>query len=526
MSLKLKLFLSYFFLIILFSIALLWFIVEIRELTTSLRGHVRQDIHSVIHVSGQLQYLEDVNSAYIILFIPGSLPVREKITSLNKTLAEYSANWQKLNRALHITYHSPWYDKWLNQLYHFVYGLLADKQTFGYSQEIKQLANRVDSQWRETKESIDQTLYYIRGQRLDDAAYVRDTKVRTQIKQLRKSLTQLNKIIGERGIKRYNEMARIAQRTQWGVMATEVTIVLVTLVIALLGAHKLTRPIHDLKTAVNRMAMEDYDVKLKNKPNDEIGELGTAFEQLSTRLNEAGAYKGAMLSQFTHEMKSPLGSIKQATRLLEQSLGDNINKQQSRFLSIIKGNNENLQRLITNILHSTTYDSQKLKLNYSRTNLVKLITEVLIYLSPTIKEKNIKVDLHFSSKNVEAELDVDKWKEVIQNLMNNAIKFSPEAGQIDITLKEKFPVILMRIKDRGIGIPQKEIPFIFEKLYRASNSRKISVKGTGLGLYIVSQIVRAHGGQITVDSQEGESTTFNIKLPRSKNVAEEGGWLT
>ncbi len=82
------------------------------------------------------------------------------------------------------------------------------------------------------------------------------------------------------------------------------------------------------------------------------------------------------------------------------------------------------------------------------------------------------------------------------------------------------------IKDQGIGIPKKEIPYIFEKLYRASNSKKISVKGTGLGLYISSQIIRAHGGRIHVESELGKGTTFKITLPRTKSVAEEGGWLT
>ena len=138
---------------------------------------------------------------------------------------------------------------------------------------------------------------------------------------------------------------------------------------------------------------------------------------------------------------------------------------------------------------------------------------------------NIKVNINFSAKKIECELDQEKFKEVVQNLITNAVKFSQQGTVIDVSLKGKFPLITLKIKDQGIGIPEKEIPYIFEKMYRASNSEKISVKGTGLGLYITSQIVRAHGGRIKVKSQEGKGTEFTITIPQNRNVAQEGGWL-
>jgi len=96
---------------------------------------------------------------------------------------------------------------------------------------------------------------------------------------------------------------------------------------------------------------------------------------------------------------------------------------------------------------------------------------------------------------------------------------------IDVRLSERLSLLRLVIKDQGIGIPEKEIPYIFEKMYRASNSEKISVKGTGLGLYIASQIVKAHGGQIKVKSVVDKGTAFTVILPKNRRIAEEGGWL-
>jgi len=113
-------------------------------------------------------------------------------------------------------------------------------------------------------------------------------------------------------------------------------------------------------------------------------------------------------------------------------------------------------------------------------------------------------------------------EEVFINLLSNAIKFSPEKSTLLITIVEKDSKVSIRLKDQGIGIPRQEIPYIFEKMYRASNSTKISVKGTGLGLYITSQIVKAHQGRIKVRSKENHGTEFTVELPISKDLNVEG----
>jgi len=288
--------------------------------------------------------------------------------------------------------------------------------------------------------------------------------------------------------------------------------------------RKISQPVEELKQGVERVAIQNYDVEIKHKTNDEIGELAGAFQQMALRLKKNETYKTDILSQFTHEMKSPLGAIKQAVNLLESDkpLSE---KDHKRLISIIRGNNENLFRLISNILRSSTYQESKLKLALSWENIATLLSNVLILLSPSIKEKQMQVKLDFSSEKVDCEIDADRMKEVFHNLVTNALKFSQNNSSLLISVHEKYPAVTIKIKDQGIGIPKEEIPYIFEKMYRASNSKNISVKGTGLGLYVVSQIITAHGGKIKVDSNPGEGTEFTIILPRTRQIAIEGGWL-
>jgi signal transduction histidine kinase len=241
---------------------------------------------------------------------------------------------------------------------------------------------------------------------------------------------------------------------------------------------------------------------------------------MTHRLKQNEKFKTDMLGQFTHEMKSPLVAINQALELLEHSVGSNITKDQKRLLTILFGNSETLANLITNILHSATYDAGSMRLDLQEENIIKLFTNTIMKMAPTVKDKNIQVNLNFSSEKIVCEIDKDRMEEVFYNLVSNAIKFSPVDSMLQVTMVERDSTVYFRLKDEGIGIPSQEIPYIFEKMYRASNSTKISVKGTGLGLYITSQIIQAHGGKIKVRSKVNEGSEFTVTLPKNQNEAE------
>jgi signal transduction histidine kinase len=523
MKLRSKLFFSYLFLIVIFSFSLFWLLIEIRELTLSFQRHAHQDVKGIISVSEQLQILEDMNSEYKLLFFPEK-SVADGIRNVEETRIKFHSQWKTLGKIISFEQRRNWADKITGYLYTLFFKIVGERDFISQEEEIKFNVGDVEKFWNLTNQAIKETIPAIRINNIARARSIRDNRYSDNIKCLRESLSSLNKVLGKRGQMKSVQMASIARKTQWVILWTEIGLILLTIVLAFLVSRKLTKPIPELKEAMDRIAIQDFDILIKNKTNDEIGELSVAFEQLSERLREANSYKTGMLSQFTHEMKSPLGSIKQATTLLETTMTGKTS-QQDRFLRIIKNNYETLFNIINNILHSASFSVEKIKLKLKKIDIAILVKKVLVDMSPLIHEKRQKVYISTNIKNIDCEVDEERFKEVLHNIMSNAVKFSPENAHIDVRITTKLPMVIIKVRDQGIGIPRKEIPYIFEKMYRASNSKKISVKGTGLGLYISSQIIKAHGGRIMVESEEGKGSTFIIKMPRTRRAAEEGGWL-
>lgn len=157
-------------------------------------------------------------------------------------------------------------------------------------------------------------------------------------------------------------------------------------------------------------------------------------------------------------------------------------------------------------------DSDNLKLNKSDINLLDIINKALKGFEVKFKEKNLNVNVIGNSSDIFA--DGDKINQVITNLLSNASKYSIDNGKIDIIIEDMANTAIFRIKDNGIGIPEEELPFIFERFYRADKSRNKKTGGSGLGLAIVKAIVEAHGGEVRVESNIDKGSCFEIILPR------------
>jgi len=504
-KLKYKLFLSYLTLIAIISVVLFIQFSQINFIDHTVRTRIGKNTQAVIDLSIQQQILETIYDRYLLFH--SSIGSRERHKkSLLLAIDEYKSNWNR-------------------------YAAYAQLDSFDVIAPLKAYLERYNPPVHPDRSAIEEhaaSLWYHAEREMKQEILRSNSRlaaVKSSIFRLRGELNKLSKMIGEEALTSGDAMRGAVvslQRITWTVFGF---IFLVSIGIAVFVTRKLTRPIEALKSGIEQVAIQDYDVYIENKPNDEIGDLADAFEQMAYRLKRNEIFKSEMLSQFTHEMKSPLGAIKQAATLLEPANNAVSEKDRKRLLSIIKGNNDTLFRLINNILSTARLEKSEIKLELKKENLTRVLTNELMLLAPLIREKNIRVNIDYASEKVECEIDSEKMAEVIHNLVTNAIKFSPADSQFFISVMEKYPVVIVTIRDQGIGIPAKEIPYIFEKLYRASNSKNISVKGTGLGLYIVSQIIKLHGGRIQVKSKEGEGTEFTITLPRTRRIAEEGDWL-
>jgi len=220
------------------------------------------------------------------------------------------------------------------------------------------------------------------------------------------------------------------------------------------------------------------------------------------------------LSLVTHQLRSPLTGTKYIFELvLSEKMGP-VNMSQRELLVQGSDSNDQMLLLVADLLDLAKMAEGDSPFNYEDTNVSQLVKDMFNNLMPNAQAKSINLKLHLPDKGLpKARIDPKKMKFVMQNLLDNAIKYTPEHGTVIIELENQAGHIKVQIKDTGIGIPQDEQEKMFTKFYRATNAEKARKVGTGLGLYIVKNIVERHGGTIGFKSKVGEGTIFTFTMP-------------
>jgi len=241
----------------------------------------------------------------------------------------------------------------------------------------------------------------------------------------------------------------------------------------------------------NRRSWEYYQ---KNKILTQVEELKTNF-----------------LSLMSHDLKTPLARIQGMADIVMQN-HNNLTDEQTDALETITKSSEELTYFISSILNLSRVESEAVKLNLTTKDLNALVDEIVQRYQPIALEKDIEIFTElepiFSFK-----MDVDLMRQVISNLIENAIKYSPNGAKVLVTTEENNGQVVLQVADQGVGIPKEEIPNIFLKFYRSNEAKNSTVKGTGLGLYLAKYFVQLHRGEIVVESEYQQGSTFTIKLP-------------
>jgi PAS domain S-box-containing protein len=231
-----------------------------------------------------------------------------------------------------------------------------------------------------------------------------------------------------------------------------------------------------------------------------------------TKMKEVEQLKSDFVANVSHELRSPLAAIqKNLAIILDQTAGA-LNDDQMEFLSLAKDNVERLTRLINDLLDLSKIEAGKMELKKVRTDLAALTRNAVIAFTGWFKEKGLTAHLNLPKNPVELELDADKITQVLNNLLSNALKFSPPKGEIRVAIKPDDPVEVS-VTDTGVGIAQKDIGRIFNKFEQVSGQHQNGANGTGLGLPLAKEIVEKHGGQLRVKSDFGKGSTFMFTLP-------------
>ena len=286
---------------------------------------------------------------------------------------------------------------------------------------------------------------------------------------------------------------------------------ILSLIAMMILARKLIDPITELTAATKKVGEEKYSGRLPINRKDEIGQLARSFQQMTEKLSENDRIRKEFISDVSHDFQSPLLNIKgYAELLLDKELSE---EQRKSYALVIQSETERLSLLTKQLLLLTSLDQLSSPLELITFRLDVQLKETIRKYRWLLEDKNLTLSMDLDDVNFTG--DPAFLEKVWENLISNALKYSIPEGTIEIDLREQVNNVIVTVSDNGIGISEKEMERIFDRFYRADDSRTQKTSGTGLGLSIVQQVVKLHKGTIEVASKNGDKTTFIITLPKS-----------
>ena len=233
------------------------------------------------------------------------------------------------------------------------------------------------------------------------------------------------------------------------------------------------------------------------------------------------------VSNVSHELRTPLTSIKSYTEALVDGAWEN-KEIAPGFLKVIETETDRMMRMITDLLNLSRMDQNRLALEKEFINMNELVVHIvsrfeMVLQSEPYRDKNYRILTDITQRDLWVELDQDKITQVLDNIINNAIKYSPDGGRIIVRLMETHTDIIVSVSDEGLGISRKDIPHLFDRFYRVDKARSRAMGGSGLGLAIAQEVIQLHGGKIWVNSIENKGSTFFVSLPYIP-FEEDGEW--
>lgn len=273
----------------------------------------------------------------------------------------------------------------------------------------------------------------------------------------------------------------------------------------------ISRPLKLLMKFVQKITNGQLDQKVDVKGKDEIAELGNAFNHMAEQLQRVEYSRQEFVSNVSHELKTPLSSIKVLTESLLFQENVPVEMYQEFFIDI-NSEVDRLNNIISDLLTLVRLDQTEVPMNIKTTNLNDMTQAILKRLIPLAKKKDIKL-IYQSHKEIFVDIDEVKLTLAISNLIENAIKYTPEGGEVRVILQSDLQDVWVSIEDTGIGIAKDEQSKIFERFYRTDKTRNRETGGTGLGLSITYRTVIMHNGSIQVESEEGKGSIFTVQIP-------------
>jgi len=308
-----------------------------------------------------------------------------------------------------------------------------------------------------------------------------------------------------------NFLLNVSQATIFSALAATA----IALVVGGVLAYSLTRSLRELTTATKELASGKLGYQVKVRSNDELGELATSFNQMSSELARSNELRRKMTADIAHDLRTPLSVIMGYT----EALNDGKLDPSPEMFSVMHIEALHLSRLIEDLKTLSLADAGELPLMLQSIPPEVVIKRAADTYRVKADQKGITLQVAISPDLPEITVDVERMAQVLGNLIDNALRYTPSGGEIQLSVAATGEEVRLDVKDNGSGIPAEYLPYIFERTRLGDKARQQAEGETGLGLSIAKSLVEAQGGSITVQSEVGVGTTFSIHLPLKPEVS-------
>lgn len=292
---------------------------------------------------------------------------------------------------------------------------------------------------------------------------------------------------------------------------------LLGLVVSYVTAKYVALPLMRMNRAAKVIANGNFEERVDVTSSDELGELAQSFNHMAESLQVHEKVQKDFIANISHDLRSPLTSMQGfLTAMLDGTIPP---EKQERYLKIVLEETERLSRMTQSIVELSRAQSSAILLEESDFELNELIRWNIEMLEPQLEEKNVQIRGIYEAEQTMVHGDRDKISRVLQNLLSNAAKFSPQNGVIEVETTLDKKKVLVSVKDEGPGISEEDQKYVFDRFFKTDTTRNMDKTGSGIGLAIVREFLQAHGETITVKSEKGKGATFvfSLKLAKKEN---------
>ncbi|MBE6791166.1 MAG: HAMP domain-containing histidine kinase [Ruminococcaceae bacterium] len=286
----------------------------------------------------------------------------------------------------------------------------------------------------------------------------------------------------------------------------------ISCLLSLVISFRMVRPLKRINEATKHYAGGDFSARINTSDvYKELGQLVDSVNKMADSLSVLEESRSSFIANVSHELKTPMTII---SGFIDGILDGTVSEEdQKRYLTIVSDEVKRLSRLVVAMLNMSKIEAGKLTLNKSTFSVRDIFIKTLLGFEKLIDEKNIRIDGFDTMENVTVAADETLINQIIYNLLDNAVKFTPEKGTITLSLYAEKKEAVFSVKNTGSGISQNECELVFDRFYKVDKSRGLDVKSFGMGLYIVKSIIELHKGTITLKTEPDEFTEFIIRIP-------------